>query len=92
MPIVDPTKAPNLEVRENAPENPNPDCCKKHCHYPTVQTGRYSAGGGVAEGCMCMENRRDCEFEWVGSGRGFCVNCHHGSSLTVKDSDCTLDF
>lgn len=39
-----------------------------------------------------MERRADCDFEWGADGRGFCRNCHHSSSLTVKASDCRLDF
>ena len=92
VPIVDPTKIGVPETGRKAEENPNPGGCKKHCHYPTIRTRRYSAGNDVVEGCPCMESRKECEFEWDQSGRGLCRNCHQGNSLTVKASDCTLDF
>lgn len=90
--IVDPNKPTTTQVREPIRENPNPNGCKKHCHYPTLQTHRYSAGSGFSEVCPCMEDRRDCDFEWSADGRGFCKNCHHASSLTVRESDCKLDY
>ena len=92
VPFVDPTKLSEPRPTELVGENPNPDGCKKHGHYPTVRTRRYSAGSGLMEGCPCMENRRDCDCEWGTGGRGFCRNCHHASSVTVKETDCRLDF
>ena len=93
IPSVNPSKIPEPQTPTTTlPENPNPDGCKKHCHYPTVLTKRYSAGSDIVRGCPCMENHRDCDFEWEATGRGFCKNCHHASSMTVKESDCKLDF
>jgi hypothetical protein len=92
IPSVNPSKTPEPQPTSTVSENLNLGCCRKHCHYPTVQTKRYTAGSDVVQGCSCMENRRDCDFEWEASGRGFCKNCGHASSLTVKASDCKLDF
>jgi hypothetical protein len=78
-----PTNMREPTTKEPINENPNPEACKKHCHCPSTRAG---------QDCPCMENRVDCEFEWDPSGRGFCKNCKHGSSLTVKTTDCTLDF
>ena len=90
-PSVDSTRLPDA-LLPIVREKPNPGGCRKHCHYPTIQTRRYSAAGDIVRGCPCMENRVECDFEWDRTGRGFCKNCHHGSSLTVKESDCKLDF
>ena len=92
MPVVKPTRTQRQGPARTAPENTSPDCCRKHCHYPTVKTGRYSAGSEVVSGCPCMENHVDCDFGWGTNTRGFCKNCHHASSLTVRASDCKLDF
>ena len=83
MPPVGLTNAPEPPPKEPISENSCADCCKKHCHYPSSET---------EQACVCMHDRVDCEFEWDPSGRGFCKNCKHGSSLTVKAEDCTLDF
>ena len=93
MPSVDPSRTPEPQApKTTLTEIPNPDGCKKHCHYPTVLTKRYSAESDIVRGCPCMESRRECDFEWEASGRGFCKNCHHASSMTVRESDCKLDF
>lgn len=85
IPIVNPGEKAKPIFTNPKPENLSSDCCKKHCHYPAVRTGSYSASSSLTLGCICMENHRDCNFAWGESGRGFCRYCHHANSLTIKN-------
>jgi len=89
-PSVNPANIPEQASIGTVRENPNPGGCKKHCHYPTAPAIR--GGGRTTQWCVCMEKHRQCDFEWESDGRGFCRNCHHASSLTVKAADRSLHF
>ena len=91
-PFFGPARTPKGESEKLIAGNPGPDRCKRHCHHPTVITGRAEGGGDTVLGCPCTENRVECDFEWGSNGRGFCRNCHHASTVTVMESDCRLDF
>jgi hypothetical protein len=91
LPIVDSAKPRGPEPEVVTQGTISSDFCRKHCHYPALPMGGHSEGE-MMNGCPCMEENKECDFQWDETGRGFCNNCHHGSSLTVKASDCTLSY